>query len=467
MPGPGEYVPDATECVARIEDLPAARLRRCRRSHRSLPCPRCGRDAGRHAVAVRILHDLGDPVGGRPIDLEVTFSRHRCPACGCCFAADLSDLASPYCQYTRRVQDMAVRLVAEDGMPCRDASWHLWRDHRVFAPYATIQNWVEAAGGKCRQAMPGAYLAKALARFSGYLAVDEVYDGPFCVLCVVDNRAFNRLACAVLDHAPKHEDVLGFRAGFKAGLDKRGKAVAGITTDGSQLYPKALAGLWPGVPHQVCEFHVLKEITKAVLHALAGMRKRMKAEIPKRKRGRPPKEEEAAARRIAEKAKRVADLFEGRHLFVRHGLSAGQKEELRRLTSGLPKLRVLRGIMDEVCRLFDRRCKTETALAKLETLRKRVRRLKSLGKALDKLKSPTLEKALEFLDDKLLPSTSNAVERSNRRFRKAQRAVYGVRTKKSLEQRIALDMHREQRAGARRQTTHTLHKARKIARNLH
>jgi hypothetical protein len=36
----------------------------------------------------------------------------------------------------------------EDGLPYRSASWHLWRDHRVFVPYATIQNWVEAAGEK-------------------------------------------------------------------------------------------------------------------------------------------------------------------------------------------------------------------------------------------------------------------------------------------------------------------------------
>ncbi|MBY0228391.1 MAG: hypothetical protein K2W96_03830, partial [Gemmataceae bacterium] len=203
------------------------------------------------------------------------------------------------------------------------------------------------------------------------------------------------------------------------------------------------------------------EIAKAVLHALAGMRRRMKAEIPKRRRGRPSKEEEAAARRIAERVQRVA------HLFVRHGLSAKQKEGLRRLTGGLPRLGVLRGIMDEAYRLFDRRRRTGTALAKLETLRKRVRRLTSLGRALDKLESPTLEKASEFLDDKLLPSTSNAVERSNRRFRKAQRAVYGVRTKSSLEQRIALDMRREQRAKARRRTARTLHEDRKSARSLH
>src|SRR3954468_14480559 len=41
-----------------------------------------------------------------------------------------------------------TRLEGWDGLPYQAASWHLWRDHRVFVPYATIQNWVEAAGGK-------------------------------------------------------------------------------------------------------------------------------------------------------------------------------------------------------------------------------------------------------------------------------------------------------------------------------
>src|SRR4051794_20655007 len=68
---------------------------------------------------------------------------------------------------------------------------------------------------------------------------------------------------------------------------------------------------------------------------------------------------------------------------------------------------------------------------------------RKLGKSLDKLKSPNLEKALVFLDDKLLGATSNAVERSNRRFRKAQKSIYSVRTKRHVEQRLALDMHRE------------------------
>ena len=52
------------------------------------------------------------------------------------------------------------------------------------------------------------YLDWALADFSGYLAADELYDGPFCVLSIVDNRTFKRLFFQVLDHDPKHEDLI-------------------------------------------------------------------------------------------------------------------------------------------------------------------------------------------------------------------------------------------------------------------
>ena len=155
MNGPGEYVPDVTEGITRAEHLPKARIQRRSRNRPARPCPRYGRRAGHSAVACRTLHDLGDARAGCPIDLVVTFSRHRCPRCGCCFPCDISELALPYCQYTRRVQQRAVRLVAEDGLPYLAASWHLWRDDRVFVPFATLQNWVEAAGGKKPGGHPG------------------------------------------------------------------------------------------------------------------------------------------------------------------------------------------------------------------------------------------------------------------------------------------------------------------------
>jgi hypothetical protein len=158
--------------------------------------------------------------------------------------------------------------------------------------------------------------------------------------------------------------------------------------------------------------------------------------------------------------RRVAELFEHRHLFVKRHLSRAEQKVLKKLMRGQPQLRALREIMDEVYRLFDRRCKTATALRRLEKLRQRVRRFKRLARALGKLNSPNLEKALLFLDDKLLPSTSNAVERSNRRYRKAQKSIYSVRTKPHIEQRIALDMSRELRAAKRARTLKTLHSAR-------
>jgi hypothetical protein len=315
-------------------------------------------------------------------------------------------------------------------------------------------------GEKKLDSIKTTYLDEALANFSAYLAIDEVYDGPFCILSVVDNRRYNRLAFAVLDHDPTQDDVLEFLTEFKGQLDKRGLSVRGITTDGSSLYPSVLKELWPDARHQICEFHVLKEITKAVLHALAKLRKELTAKIPKQPRGRPSKERQGQAGLIARQKQEVAELFEHRYLFVRHHLSAAQKKLLQKLLRGRPELRALRKIMDEVYRLFDRRCRTQTALKKLQKLRRRTRRFKKVGQALNKLKSPNLEKALEFLDDKLLGATSNAVERSNRRFRKAQKSIYSVRTKEHLEQRLALDMHREQRVPKRRQTLKTLHDAR-------
>jgi len=306
------------------------------------------------------------------------------------------------------------------------------------------------------------YLDWGLADFSGYIAADELYDGPFCVLSIVDNRTFKRLLYQVLDHDPDHRDVTAFFHRFRMALRLRRLTLKGVTTDGSPLYPDPLREVFGGVPHQVCEFHILKELTKAVLRAVAKVRKHLAAKKPAGQRGRPAT---AAAKRLARRRlrlqQRIADLFEHRHLFVQHDLTPAGRRKLQRITRGLLQLRALRGIMEEVYRLFDRRCRADTALAKLARLRQRVRRFKQLGTILDKLRSPNLAKALTFLDDKLLPATSNAVERGNRRHRKMQKTIYRVRTREHIHNRIALDMLRESQGDARNQTLETLHRDRK------
>jgi hypothetical protein len=50
-------------------------------------------------------------------------------------------------------------------------------------------------------------------------------------------------------------------------------ATGSSATDGFALYPEPISGVFGDVPHQLCEFHVIKELTKAVLRAVAKVRK--------------------------------------------------------------------------------------------------------------------------------------------------------------------------------------------------
>jgi len=313
-------------------------------------------------------------------------------------------------------------------------------------------------GKKGESTIKTEYIDKALSDFSGYIAADELYDGPFCVLFIVDNHKFKRLYYEVLDYNPTNEDITRFFRRFKQMLDARDLTLKGITTDGSPLYPDPIAEVFGKVKHQSCQFHIIKEITKDILKAVTQVRRQLKQKKTKRSRGRPSGKE---AKRIAQKNKRlqkkIADLFEYRYLFVKRTLSPKEKKILQRITRGLGQLRTLRAIMDEVYRLFDRRCRMDTALEKLAQLRRRIKRFSTLKDTLKKLSSPNLEKALTFLDDSLLPATSNAVERANRRHRKMQKSIYRVRTRDHISQRIAIDMQRDIYTDGLKMTISTLH----------
>lgn len=309
--------------------------------------------------------------------------------------------------------------------------------------------------------MTTGYLDSAFSDFSGYIAVDELYDGNTCLLALVDNRRHRRLMFEILDHTPKHEDIVAFFQRFKGEMEKRGSRLLGITTDGSPLYPDPILQVFGSIPHQICVFHVIKEINKAILKAVASVRREISEKIPEATRGRPAgKAGKSAARKRKRLEKKIGDLFEHRHLFVRRKLTIIEQGTLKRITRGLPMLRTLRKIVVDVYRLFDRRCRMEAALKKLQKLRTRVKRFKKLAKTLKKLLTPNLEKALIFLDEKLLPSTSNSVERTNRRFRKMQKAIYRVRAVRRIRQRVALDILREWRLPARHAAIKLLSKQR-------
>ena len=113
-------------------------------------------------------------------------------------------------------------------------------------------------------------------------------------------------------------------------------------------------------------------MVKAVLGAVACERKRLAAKQPKLPKGRPRTQ---AAKAAARKKKRLeqqrVDLYKYRHLFVQRHLSHSDRKRWWRITRDLPQLRTLRELMAQVYALFDRRCRTQTALDKLDKLRRR------------------------------------------------------------------------------------------------
>src|SRR3954453_1186521 len=166
-------------------------------------------------------------------------------------------------------------------------------------------------GKKAARRIPDDYLDWALSDFSGFIAADELYDGPFCILSLVDNRTFKRLAYQVLSRAPTAKDVEAFFRRFHEAVKARGLSVKGDTTDGSALSPEPIAAVFGEVPHQVFTFHVPAQVVKAVLSAVAKVRKELTAGAPKLGRGRPgTKAARLAARRKKRIEGKVGELFE-------------------------------------------------------------------------------------------------------------------------------------------------------------
>jgi hypothetical protein len=84
--------------------------------------------------------------------------------------------------------------------------------------------------------MASDYLDWALDDFSGYVAVDELYDGPFCVLSAVDHRRSKRMLYEMLDHDPTHDPIRAFLERLKGALQQRERSMR-CSTDVAKWTP--------------------------------------------------------------------------------------------------------------------------------------------------------------------------------------------------------------------------------------
>ena len=221
MSGPGVSVPDVTEGITQIEDLPQPRIKPRSRnfSCRRVPSVGVARAAGVWPPApfmILVTPSADDrstsgsatpriavrPVGAPFLRTSPTWPRPRViTPTGC---------HRPPCDWWSRMAYPIAWPVGTCGATTESLS---------LGPPSRIGS--RPRGKKSRAVMDTDYLERALVHFSGYLAVDELYDGPFCVFSLVDHRAFVRLSFRVLEHDPTQDDLRRFLAEFKAQLDAR------------------------------------------------------------------------------------------------------------------------------------------------------------------------------------------------------------------------------------------------------
>jgi hypothetical protein len=282
------------------------------------------------------------------------------------------------------------------------------------------------------------HLKRCAVCFSGQMAIDEVYDGIFYVIRVTDPLNHVEITAWLGEGAPTQEDVrdllLELRDhGFEPQL---------VVTDGSTLYPKVLAEVFPSAGHQRCTFHFMQGVNDALGKAFWKAYEAMPA--PKKrppgrpkKRGRPRADTRKRADRAAIKACRYL-------VFKRGGLdpqgmarfSVHESQVLERGMALCPALRELRRLVEAIHGLIGRTTTTH-ALA-LE--RRRViladpgfRKLAGADVVLRQLADDDLfTRVVRHLDFENADSTSNHAERENREFRKRQGSHYRLRTVVSM-----------------------------------
>jgi hypothetical protein len=186
--------------------------------------------------------------------------------------------------------------------------------------------------------MDTAFLDWALADVSGDVAADELYDGPCCLLSAVDNRRSKRILSDVVDHDPTHHDIRAFLGRLHTALVARGLTLCGVTTDGSALSPEPLREVFGKVRHHICQFHIVAEVGKAVVGAVASARQGLAATQPQLPKGRPSTPAAKAAARTKKRlAAQGAAWFTHRSLCVQRHLHTTERKTLWRVSRGLPQ----------------------------------------------------------------------------------------------------------------------------------
>lgn len=415
---------------------------RVRIVHRScapptFPCPTCGPPGRRKDTHTRRVRDLAY---GQVLFVERTVGEYRA-ACHCrkTFRSHLDGI-EPRAEYTNRVRDAVLDRLLDDGLSANRLRQSMRRDFLLDLSAGFLSDGLD---WKVRQTDLPAYRQCTLAHFSGTLCVDELHLGHRTLLLATDPLGDFPVAFALVsandrDHMRR----------FLSNLKTHGFSPQVVVTDGSNLYPGVLAELWPDARHQLCVFHVLKDINGHVFDALRRLRRRHAATGGRqRRRGRPRKNRRCAGRGPTRK-EQAHFVWKNRHLVTTRpeNLDGRQRRRLSRVFEYLPALRRLRAFVLQVYRLFDPEQSPHQAACRRAAL------VRDPGYQAD----PDLAQALAMLTAekfaKMAASlhgpaaervrTNNHVERTNRRLRHFEKVRYKWRRRRTIVRFVILAVQR-------------------------
>jgi transposase-like protein len=345
-------------------------------------------------------------------------------------------------KYDDRVRGLVLDRLIKDGMSVERALESIRREFLLDLSTGFVYDVLRDHAAELDMA---AHRREVLERFSGALCVDELHLGRFTLLLATDPLGDRPVAFALVD-----KNDQGHMRRFLRNLKNWGLNPDVVVTDGSNLYPAVLAELWPDADHQLCVFHVIKDINKLILDAVRRMRTAMdrRGEAGrKKKRGRKGAKSKAAAARRGMTVKEKAHfIFKHRHLIVkrRENLAESERDDLTRMLEDLPELSTLRRFADRIYWLLDTPKDLHQAGCRRSAILRdpAFRAVPELVKAMEQVAGEEFPKLMAYLSNPATRRvrTNNHVERTNRMFRFLEKVRYKWRRRRTLVRFVVLKL---------------------------
>ena len=403
------------------------------------PCPKCGKHGRRKRKVPRRVRTV---VYKAIAYLEITCGEYAARCGGCTTFRNTPEGVLPKALYDNKVRDLVLDRILKDDMNVEQTLESLHREYLLDLSTGFVY---DVLHDHAQQLDMAEHRRKVLKHFSGTLCVDELHLGRFTLLLATDPLADLPVAFALVE-SNDQDHMRRFLQNLKNG----GLNPQVVVTDGSNLYPAVLAELWSDADHQLCVFHVIKDINKLVLNAVRRLRTAMGRRGQagrKKERGRKgAKSKGAASRRGLTVKEKAHFVFQHRHLIVkrRENLTELERGDLTRMLEYLPELAPLRRFADRISWLFD----TPKDFHQASCRRAAIVRDPAFQAV------PELVKALEQLDEQKFPKimaylknpasrrvrTNNHVERTNRMFRFLEKVRYKWRRRKTLVRFVVLKL---------------------------